>query len=103
MSLTAIRTGPLKIKVEFVEDIPCDDPEKMLIGQLDMAEARILVADQNPAMARVTLLHEIIHMIVNKAGMYEAVNEAMIDMLAFGMYDVITQNPDLVEYLLKDV
>lgn len=66
-------------------------------GQIRHARCQIAIAGElHPSAAAQTLWHEIIHGILTQAGITEQ-PENLVDSMAYGVLQVIRDNPDLVD------
>jgi Zn-dependent peptidase ImmA (M78 family) len=68
-----------------------------LYGEIDYGEQTIYINNEYcQDQMKVTLLHEIIHGIFNKQGQVDwGCNEALIESIAEGIYELILDNPNL--------
>ena len=96
--IAAVKVGPVIYSVEYVKDL--QDDGRPLDGQIDHGLAAISIKENMNEQVKVqTLLHEIIHSIEAQTGRRRELKEAMIDALAFGVYQVIRENPQLVKMI----
>jgi hypothetical protein len=98
--MRAVVIGPIRYAVRRVRRLFADDGTKLL-GQIDYTACRIdLEAQAHPQTQRATLIHEILHGILTNAGERDH-DERLIDLLSYGLLDVLTANPELVAYLTE--
>lgn len=98
--IRSVTIGPMRYAVRLARRLHSDD-HTPLLGQIDYAACRIdLERGMSPQAQRATLIHEILHGILNNAGERDH-DERLIDLLAYGLLDVIADNPDLVAYLTE--
>jgi hypothetical protein len=94
-----ILLGPLEYTVEFVEDLK--DGKVKVRGLCDTDRLEIKLDPQYPPdIQKVTLLHELIHCLLNQ-GEIAKHKENEISILALGIYSLIKDNKKLIEYLQK--
>lgn len=93
-----VKIGPITYSVEEAEDLRTGKG-KTLWGQVDHVEAKILVAAKNAAVQkRQTVWHEIVHLILFQAGRRkDSRKERLVDSLAYGLMQVVEDNPWLAE------
>lgn len=94
--MTDVKIGPMTYEVKIVEHLlGCDG--KKLDGQITYSKPTIeLDSELSFDMQRQVLLHEIIHGILTHAGRHEEVSEDVIDAIAYGVFGVIKDNPEIV-------
>ena len=96
----SIKVGALHFEVELVRDF--NEDGRPLDGQIDHGMAKITIkGNLNKQLQVQTLLHEIVHAIESQTGRRQELKEPMIDALAFGFYQVLRDNPDLVKAIMK--
>lgn len=78
--------------IDGVESL--NDGYQMLMGQIDYLESEIRISDRAPShqMKGITLWHEILHGIQFNNGMEIDNEEAVIEMFARGIYQVLQDN-----------
>jgi hypothetical protein len=88
-----------------VERVPVVNKGAYALGQIDYGQQRITIdEDLREERAQVTLLHEVIHGILESLGFDEETkNENMVQSLALGMYQFLVTNPKFHKTLKKDV
>lgn len=87
-----ILIGPVAYNVLFIPEFS----ESGRCGDIDVMKARIRInADMAQTVQTVTLWHEVLHGILANAG-YKDHNEEQIDALAYGILQVLRDNPDLI-------
>jgi hypothetical protein len=96
-----IKVGPIRYDVKEVPDLHEtrgeNDTKISFYGRLDRIRGVIsLEADQHPNVKVVTLMHEVVHCILDGAGIKDQ-PESEIDVLAFGMVSLIQDNPEFVD------
>lgn len=71
----------------------------MIYGQVNYGECEIRVEAQNdPQQRRQTLWHEVVHVLLTQAGLVkDAKREGLVDPLAYGLMQVVRDNPGLCE------
>jgi hypothetical protein len=71
-------------------------------GQIRYHRCQVVVAgDLHPSALAQTLWHEIVHGILTQAGMTKH-QESIVDALAYGILQVIRENPEFVEMCKSD-
>lgn len=93
---TKVRINGIDYAVYSEKVIVCDGKE--LYGQIRYNEAVIglsMTACASKQMMELTLLHEILHGIHQTSGMELENDEAVVEMFARGIYQVIKDNPEL--------
>lgn len=83
--------------VEYAVQNSCpslNDGENLLYGQIDYRESIIRISNlcEGHQLKCITLLHEILHGIRNHAGLDVENEEAVVDMFARGLYQVLQDN-----------
>lgn len=97
-----IKIGAFVYSVEYIQGLR--DGERKLDGHIDTSQSLIRVEAEMSDQAKVqTILHEVLHGINVEIGRPKMNNkERYIDALAFGIYRVLRDNPDLVKIVLKE-
>lgn len=91
-----VRIGPITYEVKTVERLvgPCSEK---LDGQIIPSRQLIEIdGGLTLVMQRQTLWHEIIHGILTQSGRHELVDEGTVDAIAYGVFGVINDNPEMV-------
>lgn len=91
---------PESIRIAGVEYSVIDDVEslndgyQMLMGQIDYMDSEIRISDRAPShqMKCITVWHEILHGIHSNSGLEIENEEAVIEMFARGIYQVLQDN-----------
>lgn len=97
--IDSVKIGPIRYELEFVERLLSETDNK-LQGHIQYQPCTLSVEqNSNAQIQAVTILHEILHGLLNNVGFYEQ-DEKLIDTLAHGLLDVIQDNPDLMKALL---
>lgn len=77
------------------------DGNDLLHGTIEYDNARIIIStrnNRNEQLKLITFMHEIMHAMARHFGDHETNdNEAIIDMFAKGMYQVIIENPAIFD------
>jgi Zn-dependent peptidase ImmA (M78 family) len=95
--IKSIKIGALNYEVNVVERL-LGDNDKKLDGQITYAMPKIeLDGNLSPVMRRQVLWHEIIHGILTQAGRQDDVSEGAVDALAYGIFGVVKDNPEISE------
>lgn len=99
--LKKVKINGLDYEIKLVERMLGDE-----VGEIDTLEGAIYLESNPPRGLLITLLHEIIHAILYSAG-YNNIDEnehdeKMIYALAYGLYTVIKDNPELIELIRKE-
>jgi hypothetical protein len=95
-----VKVGAIHYKVSYVPDLK--DDGRPLDGQVDHGLAEISIkANLGEQIQVQTILHEVIHAIETQTGRHHELKESMIDALAFGIYQVMRENPQLVKMITK--
>lgn len=96
---TELKVGPIVYKILWVEDL-CSSDGESISGRVlyDMCEIH-LEAGNSPQADRQTLWHEIVHIVLTHLGRDEnrKDREAFVDSLAYGLMQVVQDNPWLAE------
>jgi hypothetical protein len=91
-----VKIGPFEYAVQLETDLRRG--KRKLDGNISYNQTQISIdADMSPQATTQVLLHEILHGISTQGGMN--IYEGHIDMLAFGIYQVMRDNPQLVEMI----
>lgn len=94
-----IKIGAFTFILKFPPSVK-DDGGKAVDGFLNHGQCLIEIDNFLDAQPKVqTLLHEVVHEIAIQAG--QDLTEGMVDALAFGTYQVLRDNPKLVEMITK--
>jgi hypothetical protein len=97
-TIGTLKIGPFVFAVEFGS--PLDDKGNSVDGKLWHSRSRIVIdTDLEAQPQKQTLLHEIVHEIAIQAG--QDVSEGLVDAIAFGFYQVMRENPQLVKMITK--
>jgi hypothetical protein len=93
-----IRIGPIYFKVDDIHNL--FDGNKKLDGRINYTTATIqLDAEMCPQTRNQTLLHEIVHGVATQLG-FPALDEDLVDRIAYAAYQVIRDNPEFIKQLL---
>lgn len=93
--VATIRIGPIDFSVRAIERLVNDNGSEKLDGHIKYATSEILVEANTEAQAqRQVIWHEIIHGILTQAG-YSEHDEKMIDIISYGVMQVLRDNPIL--------
>lgn len=97
--INSLKIGAIRYKLAYVHDFKRGD-EKM-DGRIEHSQTKItLDADLSHQAMVQTLLHETIHAIATQIGR-QRMSEGIVDALAFGVYQVLRDNPALAREILK--
>lgn len=98
-----IRIGAFDYTVAKVDKI-FEDQDRKYYGDIDYFETKIQILNEVTGyVEKQTLWHEILHGIFRNAGQRKACNnEPLIDCIAYGLVQVMRDNPDLVRYMLDE-
>lgn len=101
MNLPAtIKVGGIQFKIVIDGDLRDSEGNK-LDGWARPSKSEILIqSGLNPQYARVVLIHEILHTILVASGRYP--KEAVVDTVAYGIVQVLQENPLLVGAILEE-
>lgn len=92
-----VKIGAFNYSVEYVSDLR--DSSGKLDGRIRHGQTSIQIdADMNHQATAQTLLHEVIHAIATQIGVPN-LKEEVVDALAYGVYQVIRENPQLVKMI----
>jgi hypothetical protein len=95
-----VKVGGIRYKVSYIPNLK--DDGRPLDGQIDHSLAEISIkANMDEQIMAQTVLHEILHAIESQTGRRHELKEPMIDAIAFGIYQVIRDNPQLVRMIVK--
>ena len=95
-----VKIGPLVYKVVFDGNLTGEEGPP-IFGAIVISKSTIFVEDlADDQWKRITLLHEIIHAMLDQAGQEQ--NENVINALAHGVYGLLKDNPDLIEWIGND-
>ena len=98
--IAEIKIGPIYYAVEYVEDFRRNGEK--LDGRLQHGRTTITIeAALNHQAATQTILHEVVHAIAAQIGVPN-MKEEVVDALAFGVYQVVRENPQLVKMIVKN-
>ena len=89
----SIRIGGIEYPVVYKEHL--DDGSRLLYGQIDYDECEIRLSTKHGCgheFRCLTLWHEILHGVRNHAGMEIDNEEAIVEMFAKGIYQVLQDN-----------
>lgn len=93
----SIKIGAITYDVMIVYRL-FGDGDKKLDGQITYSMPKIeLDGNLSPVMRRQVLWHEIIHGILTQAGRQSEVSEGAVDALAYGIFGVVKDNPEISE------
>ena len=96
-----IKIGAIQHTVAYAEN-PTSSNGTPIDGQIDHGTAEITIkANMGRQIQVQTILHEIIHAIEVQTGRRHELKEPIIDALAFGIYQVLRDNPQLVKMITK--
>ena len=95
--MNSVKIGPITYDVKIVERLLNGGSGK-LDGQISYSRQLIeldsaLCSDAQ----RQTLWHEIIHGILTQSGRHDGVSDDVIDALAYGVFGVIKDNPEIAD------
>jgi len=87
--------GPITYRVVEIEGLSSDG--ETIFGEVKYGLCEISVEARNdPQQVRQTMWHEIIHILLTQAGLSkDAKREELVDPLAYGLMQVIRDNPAL--------
>lgn len=89
-----VKIGPISYRFMLVDRLISEIDNK-LQGHIVYQTCELKVeADSDEQIQAVTILHEVLHGIINNAGIVKH-DETVIDALAHGLLDVIQDNPEL--------
>jgi hypothetical protein len=95
--LKSIRIGPIDFAVREIERLVNTDAYEKLSGHIRYTDSEILLENNMESQAKRQILwHEILHGILTQAG-YSDHDEKMIDIIAYGVMQVLRDNPALRE------
>ena len=90
------KIGKRIFNIEFVKEL--DDEFDDAWALVKYIDKNIQIKNTNELEKRVSLLHEIMHIIFRSMG-YEEHEEHVIHGIAERLYEVLLDNPDIIEYL----
>lgn len=93
----AIRLCGKTIAIEIVDKLR-DSQNNNLFGEACYSENKIKINCEHQSHFDVTVLHEIVHFL-DFVHNNNRLNESNVERLAWAMYDLIRNNPDLIEYI----
>ena len=94
-----IKVGAIQYHIEYVPDLR--DGDKKLDGHVRHSETKISVDARLSSQSGVqTLLHEIVHVVATQMGKQE-LDENIVDAIAYAVYQVLRDNPDLVKTIMR--
>jgi len=97
--INSLKIGAIHYTVKYVHDLRRDGQK--LDGQIQHSDTKIsLDADMNSQATVQVLLHETIHAIFLQIGR-QNISEGVVDALAYGVYQVLRDNPTLAREMLK--
>jgi hypothetical protein len=99
-----IQIGPVEFKIELFDGLLENDATNGFYDGLEhLSEATIRIrTDLNEDIEKVTLLHEILHAIFQLNSIKDTgANHDLIHIISCNFYDILTRNPELVNYLKK--
>jgi hypothetical protein len=96
-----VKIGVSEYDVDFVEAVHKD---RLLLGQIDYQNLTIRVDKDYPILTqKITLLHEILHGLFYEISEDELrENEKLVDQLARLLFQLIKDNPKLVELVREE-
>jgi hypothetical protein len=98
--INSLKIGAIHYTVKYVHDLHRADQK--LDGHIQHGQAKIsLDADLNHQAMVQTLLHETVHAVLTQMGSRLAAQEGFVDALAFGIYQLMRDNPALAREMLK--
>jgi hypothetical protein len=99
--MDSVKIGGIDYSIERVRDLRDEDGKK-LDGRITYNATHIKIDSDTSDQAFVQILwHEILHGIETQAGRCGEVKEPTIDALAFGIIQVMRDNPQLVKLITK--
>ena len=94
------RSGGIEYEVEYVPDLR--DGDARLNGWIQYDPSKISIeAKLGEQMTAQVVWHEILHGIATQAGRHNELKENTIDALAYGIVQVLRDNPELVRMITK--
>jgi hypothetical protein len=97
--MDSIKIGAFLFSVQSFPNLK-DDEDKRVDGYLDHSKSEILLDAELGSQAHLsTLLHEVVHEIAIQSG--QDLNEGQVDAMAFGVIQVLKDNPELVRMITK--
>lgn len=102
-----VRIGPMKYDIKMVGDLHLIDEEgdKRECSGLHSPYLQLiqLNADNPNEYNLATLIHEITHGILESAGQKGEHPEPLVNAIAYGMLDLMRQNPRLIDYIQEQL
>src|SRR5687768_2533391 len=96
--IDSLKIGAIRYSVQYVKDLHRGDHK--LDGHIQHGQTKISVeADLSHQAATQTILHETLHAIATQIGRPELLKEPVIDALAFGLFQVLHDNPQFVKMI----
>lgn len=95
-----VKIGALDYKI-IESSLVHDLPEMYKMGEIDYTDSKIYIdTELHNRVKRNTLLHEIVHGMLNDSGhLVERDNEGLVSALAGQLHSLIRENPSLIEYI----
>ncbi len=99
--VSSVKVGGVQYRIVYISDLRDDDGK--LDGRIHHGKAVIQVEDEQSQHGKSqTILHEIVHAIHTQMGRPKlSKDEGYVDALAYGIYQVLRDNPGLVRMILK--
>lgn len=98
-----VKIGPMTYEIREQGEIKADDGTA-LIGEIDYVCLSIKLRECLPPPVRaVTLLHEIVHGVLKQAASEHVEDEGLVDCMAYGLYALIKDNPDLFREIAETI
>lgn len=106
--IKTVKIGSLLYDVIRVPGLKDDDSGDVLFGDIQYNKQLIRLNEEMTfSHEKVVLLHEMLHGILYTAGIDEMVKnkdiEIIIEAIAHGIINLFSENPDLYEFMLKDI
>jgi len=100
MKIKFIKVGGINYAVEYIENL-CDESGK-LDGRIKHSETRMQIESGMSEQAKAqSILHEAVHALTTQSGRQDiSRKEDLIDSLAYGIYQIIHDNPDLINWIV---
>ena len=96
--MKSVKIGPITYEVKIVKRL-LDHGEEKLDGRISHKRQMIEIeSGLTLTMQRQTLWHEIIHGILTQAGRHDEVSEGAVDAIAYGIFGVIKDNPEMANH-----
>jgi len=94
-----VKIGGILYRVEYIERLLNQEKAVKLNGHILYNPCLIMVESENDEqMQKITVLHEILHGILTHAGIEDDF-EKQVEILAYGLFGVIQDNPDLMDWI----